>query len=154
MIITPTSFDELLSNLGTTLGMELSFDGDACELLLDGRWTLNIARVPEEGRIVLSSVVLDSLPEEISYTALTDMLGYALNPLSGTGPALGLDPESDTLIAYVSIHLSRFEPGEFPGIIAKFMEFVIGQADRIGEEQTDADLNSIDLTASSDTLQV
>ena len=119
-------FERLLEALGGKMGMDLSFDEDgACNLSVGPELSLNIRRFPDEDRLTLTSVGADDLPDDVSHGVVVELLECALNPLFRAGPAVGRDPGSGTLVAWLSLQLDEVAPSDFPEIVEKFMEFVV-----------------------------
>jgi len=129
---TSASYDELLASLAQTFDMALSFDeNDSCDLLIGDETGLNIRRFEHEERLALTSVVAEDLAPDIDYATVLELLNRAINPLFEAGPAIGRDPETGVLIAYLSVPIGRIEPADFPQLVKKFLEFAIYYAEKL-----------------------
>lgn len=144
MINTSESYDKLLKILGKTVGMELSYEDDCCNLEIpELDLGCCIRKFESEERIVLLGVLAQGFPEELSYDLVIDFLSSAINPLYKSGPTIAYDEDDDVLLAYVSIDIKDIDENDFPEIVEGFMLFEKNYRDRLNEEpETAEDSNS------------
>ncbi len=134
MINSKESYDKLLEVLSQTVGDELSFEDDSCNIQLpDLDLECCIRKFEDEGRIVLLGVLSQGIPDDLRYDLVIDILSTAINPLYKSGPTVAYDKEDDVLIAYVSIDLADIEENEFPNLVEEFFVFEKHYHDRINE---------------------
>lgn len=115
-----------------TLDLNLPFDaaGNA-KLLVDGDLAVNVSRDDEAGRLTLAAPVAQELREDIGYAQVLDLLDLALGPLVGESPAVGRDPASGTLIAYVSLSYAHVTEATWPEQLGRFVAFAKGMAETL-----------------------
>ena len=128
------NFDEMLSELGKKLNLELAFDDDgACELLMDENAVITIVKNDEDGLLSMSSAVADELPDPVDYALVLDLLDFSLGAAIDGGPAVGRDPESGLLVAYQIITPSRLKTRSFADAFLDFTAFRNGVAALIAD---------------------
>ena len=114
---------ELLARMGKDLGLELSFDEDGiCELFADES-VVSIKSSEDDGTIILSTVLAEDLPDPISYSAVTDLLGLALDPCGfggGNSPVVGRD-EDGLVMAYQVATASVLSTTPLSEILSEFL---------------------------------
>lgn len=144
MINTSESYDKLLKILGKTVGIELSYEDDCCNLEIpELDLGCCIRKFESEERIVLLGVLAQGFPEELSYDLVIDFLSSAINPLYKSGPTIAYDEDDDVLLAYVSIDIKDIDENDFPEIVEGFMLFEKNYRDRLNEDpETAEDSNS------------
>ncbi len=137
------SYTELLAQLSEDLGMELAFEDDNCSLYLDDdACSFTIRKFEDEGRIVLMGIVAEDLPEDISYSLVTELLDNAMNPLYKAGPTIARDAESGMIVAYVSIDLKDITPKDMLSIVEQFIEFLVHYVEVFTAETTEGGNNN------------
>ncbi|MCR5536372.1 MAG: type III secretion system chaperone [Succinivibrio sp.] len=137
------SYSEILAQLSEDLGIELAFDDDNCNLYLDDdNCSFTIRKFEDEGRIVLMGIIAEDLPEDISYSLVTELLDNAMNPLYKAGPAIARDAESGMIVAYVSVDLKDIVPKDMLQIVEQFVAFQVHYAEVFIEEATEGGNNS------------
>ena len=115
-----------------TLDVNLPFNDEGCAtLLVDGDFSVNILRHDEEGRLTLAAVVAQELKEDIGYAQILDLLDLALGPLMGESPAVGRDPVSGALVAYVSLSYAHLTEATWEETLGRFVAFAKGIAETL-----------------------
>ena len=115
-----------------TLAIDLPFDDEGnARLLVDGTFAVNVSRNDEEGRLTLAAPVAQELREDIGYAQMLDLLDLALGPLVGGSPAVGRDPVSGMLVAYVSHPYARVTEADWPDLFGRFVAFAKGIAEKL-----------------------
>ena len=115
-----------------TLDLNLPFDDEGhAKLLVDGDLAVDVARNDEEGRLTLAAPVAPELKEDIGYAQVLDLLDLALGPLVGESPAVGRDPVSGMLVAYVSLSYAHLTEATWPDKLGRFVAFAKGVAETL-----------------------
>ena len=115
-----------------TLDVNLPFDDEGCAtLLVDDDFAVNASRHDEEGRLTLAAVVAQELKEDIGYAQMLDLLDLALGPLMGESPAVGRDPVSGALVAYVSLSYAHLTEATWEETLGRFVAFAKGIAETL-----------------------
>ena len=115
-----------------TLDLNLPFDDEgSAQLLVDGDLAVNVSRHDEEGRLTLAAVVAQELKEDIGYAQMLDLLDLALGPLVGGSPAVGRDPVSGALVAYVSLSYAHLTEATWEETLGRFVAFAKGIAETL-----------------------
>ena len=115
-----------------TLDLNIPFDDEGnAKLLVDGDFAVTVSSNDEEGRLTLAATVAQELKEDIGYAQMLDLLDLALGPLVGESPAVGRDPVSGTLIAYVSLSYANLTEATWPEKLGRFVAFAKGIAETL-----------------------
>ena len=115
-----------------TLDVNLPFDDEGrATLLVDDDFAVNVSRHDEEGRLTLAAVVAQELKEDIGYAQMLDLLDLALGPLMGESPAVGRDPVSGALVAYVSLSYAHLTEATWEETLDRFVAFAKGIAETL-----------------------
>ena len=115
-----------------TLDVNLPFDDEGrATLLVDDDFAVNVSRHDEEGRLTLAAVVAQELKEDIGYAQMLDLLDLALGPLMGESPAVGRDPVSGALVAYVSLSYAHLTEATWEETLGRFVAFAKGIAETL-----------------------
>ena len=110
-----------------TLDLNLPFDDEGvARLIVDDALAVSVVRNDEEGRLTISAPVAQELKEDIGYAQMLDLLDLALGPLLGDSPAVGRDPVSGALIAYVVISYAHLTEATWPETLGRFIAFARG----------------------------
>ena len=121
------NFDEMLSDLGKNLEIELAFNEDGvCELLMDEKAVISLIKNEKDGVLTLSSVVADELPDPVGYSLILDLLDFSLGSAISHSPAVGRDPETGLLVAYQIVTASLLTTRAFTEIFHDFTRFCSG----------------------------
>ena len=115
-----------------TLDLNLPFDDEGrTTLLVDGDFAVNVSRHDEEGQLTLAAIVAQELKEDIGYAQMLDLLDLALGPLMGETPAVGRDPVSGALVAYVSLSYAHLTEASWEDSLGRFVAFAKGIAETL-----------------------
>lgn len=112
------------------LGLPFDEEGNA-RLVVDETLAVNISRNDAEGRLTLAAPVAAELREDIGFAQVLDLLDLALGPLFGGSPAVGRDPVSGMLIAYASVSYVHVTEAAWTEILARFVDFAKGMAEKL-----------------------
>ena len=112
------------------LGFPFDEDGNA-RIIVDDAMAVNVTRHDDECRLTIATPVAAELREDVGYAQMLDLLDLALGPLLGDTPAVGRDPVSGTLVAYVSVPYVRITESEWPDIFGRFVAFARGIAEKL-----------------------
>ncbi len=118
--------------LGEQLGVEIkpAEDESLFVATVDDQIPIVIRDNETARRIELTAVVAPELPEEISYSAMMDMLDMALGPLFDA-PGIGRDPESGAIVLYALVSLATATPVEFAEAVKAFMDLARTVSERL-----------------------
>jgi hypothetical protein len=86
-------------------------------------------------RLVVSALVADDLPDAPSRKLTTDLLDLGFGMMHEGLPAVGRDPETGFIAAFVVYPCSRLVAAEFPDSFTKFASFAIRLAERLESER-------------------
>ena len=147
--------EDALGALSTRLGLPLEFHDGSCEFNIGGQ-PFTITNDDELDRLVVSALVADDLPDAPSRKLTTDLLDLGFGMMHEGLPAVGRDPETGFIAAFVVYPCSRLVAAEFPDSFMKFMSFASRLAERLDAERdappsasfTDSDDTHYDMLSS------
>lgn len=116
----------LLKEFGHKLGLDLSFNENRiCELYFDNRLDIIIRSEDDDGVIIISTVLAESLPEHISYSVLFDILDNSAEAYikGGNVPIIGRDEDTGLIILYIVCTASYLKKKKFIDIFTEFLEY-------------------------------
>ncbi|MBQ7251726.1 MAG: CesT family type III secretion system chaperone [Kiritimatiellae bacterium] len=128
-----TTAQDALSALASSLGMVLEFQDGTCDLCV-GDQPFSIREDDLHGRLVLSALVADDLPDEPSRALVCDLLDLGFGMMEDGTPAVGRDPETGFLAAFAFFPLATLSAAEFPDAFGKFAAFAATLAERLDRE--------------------
>ncbi|MBQ8706613.1 MAG: CesT family type III secretion system chaperone [Succinivibrionaceae bacterium] len=127
--MTENDHGALLEKLGKDLGLELKWDEEGlCELTLEEDIPVSLKSCPEDGIIILSSVVAEDLPDPCDYPLVLDLLSMALGPCvrdGGNSPVVGRDPDTGMVVIYQVVTASRLAQTPLTEIFNDFAEVLV-----------------------------
>ena len=126
--------EDALGALSARLGLPLEFRDGSCEFNVGGQ-PFTITNDDELDRLVVSALVADDLPDEPSRKLMTDLLDLGFGMMHEGLPAVGRDPETGFIAAFVVYPCSRLVAAEFPDSFTKFASFAIRLAERLAAER-------------------
>ena len=132
--MTPGVSEAALAALSARLGLPLAFDDDACSVMV-GEQPFAIRRDGPGDRLVVSAIVADDLPDAPSRKLMTDLLDLGFGMMHEGLPAVGRDPETGFIAAFVVYPCSRLVAAEFPDSFTKFVSFASRLAERLDAER-------------------
>ena len=132
--MTPGASEAALEALSVRLGLPLAFDDDACSVMV-GEQPFSIRRDGPGDRLVVSAIVADDLPDAPSRKLMTDLLDLGFGMMHEGLPAVGRDPETGFIAAFVVYPCSRLVAAEFPDSFTKFVSFASRLAERLATER-------------------
>ncbi|MBY4897898.1 type III secretion system chaperone [Cupriavidus sp. AU9028] len=102
-------FDRLLAEFGEAIGIpEMAFDEDGlCHIRVDEEFPITFRRDDDQHNLVLVGLVAEELPQQLDHELVKDMLATGVEPLRDNGAALGLEPQSGTLILHQTMPLAK-----------------------------------------------
>ena len=132
-----TTAQDALAALAVHLGLPLAFADGICELRVDGQSV--VARDDEaRGRLVVSALVADDLPDAPSRAFVCDLLNLGFGVMEAGLPAVGRDPETGFIACFSVFPLATLSAAEFPEAFDKFATFAAALADRFEAERARA----------------
>ncbi len=130
---------ELLKDFGKSLGIELCFDKNGnCDVIFNDNVPVTIKSNEDDGLIVLSTPLLDELPEPVSYSTVLTMLSMALQPCmteGGNTPVLGLDEDTGLVILYQVCTATDLQAKGLLEIFTEFITSYISIKDDLSKQQ-------------------
>lgn len=108
-------------------------EDDCINLAVENENPVTIHIDMDKEQFDLFSIVADELPDPIDYSLVQDLLDYALSPFVDGGPAVGRDPQTGFLEAYVILPFKNMSPAEFIEALKEFIKFQIAISHRIAE---------------------
>jgi hypothetical protein len=126
--------EDALSALSARLGLPLEFKDGSCSFNVGGQ-PFTITNDDELDRLVVSALVADDLPDAPSRKLMTDLLDLGFGMMHEGLPAVGRDPETGFIAAFVVYPCSRLVAAEFPDSFTKFASFAIRLAERLESER-------------------
>lgn len=126
--------EEALGALSARLGLPLEFRDGSCEFNVGGQ-PFTITNDDELDRLVVSALVADDLPDAPSRKLTTDLLDLGFGMMHEGLPAVGRDPETGFIAAFVVYPCSRLVAAEFPDSFTKFASFAARLAERLESER-------------------
>ncbi len=128
----PALVTECLNALGAVFGGTVMVNDDDCiniEIEDENPVTIHINLEDEKFEII--ATVADELPDPVSYSLVLNLLDLALCPFVNGGPAVGRDPETGYLEAYVIIPFKGLTPDDFVNALKEFLKFQIAISQEI-----------------------
>ena len=126
--------EDALGALSARLGLPLEFHDGSCEFNIGGQ-PFTITNDDELDRLVVSALVADDLPDAPSRKLMTDLLDLGFGMMHEGLPAVGRDPETGFIAAFVVYPCSRLVAAEFPDSFTKFVSFAARLAERLDAER-------------------
>ena len=126
--------EDALGALSARLGLPLEFKDGSCSFNVGGQ-PFTITNDDELDRLVVSALVADDLPDAPSRKLMTDLLDLGFGMMHEGLPAVGRDPDTGFIAAFVVYPCSRLVAAEFPGSFTKFASFAIRLAERLAAER-------------------
>ena len=126
--------EDALGALSARLGLPLEFRDGSCEFNIGGQ-PFTITNDDELDRLVVSALVADDLPDAPSRKLMTDLLDLGFGMMHEGLPAVGRDPETGFIAAFVVYPCSRLVAAEFPDSFTKFVSFAARLAERLESER-------------------
>ena len=126
--------EDALGALSARLGLPLEFRDGSCEFNVGGQ-PFTITNDDELDRLVVSALVADDLPDAPSRKLMTDLLDLGFGMMHEGLPAVGRDPETGFIAAFVVYPCSRLVAAEFPDSFMKFVSFAARLAERLAAER-------------------
>ena len=126
--------EDALGALAAHLGLPLEFKDGSCSFNVGGQ-PFTITNDDELDRLVVSALVADDLPEAPSRKLMTDLLDLGFGMMHEGLPAVGRDPETGFIAAFVVYPCSRLVAAEFPDAFTKFVSFAARLAERLATER-------------------
>ena len=126
--------EDALGVLAAHLGLPLEFKDGSCSFNVGGQ-PFTITNDDELDRLVVSALVADDLPDAPSRKLMTDLLDLGFGMMHEGLPAVGRDPETGFIAAFVVYPCSRLVAAEFPDSFMKFVSFASRLAERLDAER-------------------
>ena len=126
--------EDALGALAKRLGLPLEFREGDCVLNV-GDQPFMIRHDEACDRLVVSALVADDLPPELSRSLVCDLLNLGFGMMENGYPAVGRDPETGFIAAFAFFPLATLVAVEFPDAFVKFTEFATVLADRLDAER-------------------
>ena len=126
--------EDALGALAAHLGLPLEFKDGSCSFNVGGQ-PFTITNDDELDRLVVSALVADDLPDAPSRKLTTDLLDLGFGMMHEGLPAVGRDPETGFIAAFVVYPCSRLVAAEFPDSFMKFVSFASRLAERLDAER-------------------
>ena len=126
--------EDALGALAAHLGLPLEFKDGSCSFNVGGQ-PFTITNDDELDRLVVSALVADDLPDAPSRKLTTDLLDLGFGMMHEGLPAVGRDPETGFIAAFVVYPCSRLVAAEFPDSFTKFASFASRLAERLESER-------------------
>ena len=126
--------EDALGALAAHLGLPLEFKDGSCSFNVGGQ-PFTITNDDELDRLVVSALVADDLPDAPSRKLMTDLLDLGFGMMHEGLPAVGRDPETGFIAAFVVYPCSRLVAAEFPDSFMKFVSFASRLAERLESER-------------------
>lgn len=147
--------EDALGALAAHLGLPLEFKDGSCSFNVGGQ-PFTITNDDELDRLVVSALVADGLPDAPSRKLMTDLLDLGFGMMHEGLPAVGRDPDTGFIAAFVVYPCSRLVAAEFPDAFTKFVSFAARLAERLATERdappsepsTDSDDTHYDMLSS------
>ena len=115
-----------LTALGEFLGGEVVLNEDDCfNVAVEDENPVTIHLDAEQEKFELVGMVADDLPDPVDYSLVLDLLNFALSPLVNGGPAVGRDPATGRLEAFLIIPFRDLTPQDFVTQVKEFFRFQI-----------------------------
>ena len=121
-------YTQLLKQLESDTGIQgLSFNEmGECVFLVNNSLAVTVKARADETWVSLSAMIASELPDPAPQQFFEDLLKIALYPMSSSSPIIGMDEETEALIAYQNIPMSReLLNGTFPVMVNEFIAFCI-----------------------------
>ena len=126
--------EDALGALSARLGLPLEVHDGSCSFNVGGQ-PFTITNDDELDRLVVSALVADDLPDAPSRKLMTDLLDLGFGMMHEGLPAVGRDPETGFIAAFVVYPCSRLVAAEFPDSFTKFASFAARLAERLATER-------------------
>ena len=126
--------EDALGALAAHLGLPLEFKDGSCSFNVGGQ-PFTITNDDELDRLVVSALVADDLPDAPARKLMADLLDLGFGMMHEGLPAVGRDPETGFIAAFVVYPCSRLVAAEFPDSFTKFASFAIRLAERLESER-------------------
>ena len=143
---------DYLNELGKKLNLDLKFDEEGlCELVFNNNDVISIKSSEDDQTIILSTVVAEDLPENVSYAFVVDLIELALGPCitnGGNSPVVGRDPATGLLVLYEVVTNSVLLEKDLFSIFEHFTQLKLGfieyiKTNNVIEKQDDVPLSNL-----------
>ncbi len=116
-------FDRLLAEFGESIGIpEMAFDEDGlCHIRVDEEYPITFRRDDDNHNLVLVGLIAEELPERLDRETVREMLATGVEPLRDHGAALGLEPQSGTLILHQTMPLAKIDRTVLETLLGNFI---------------------------------
>lgn len=116
-------FDRLLAEFGESIGIpEMAFDEDGlCHIRVDEEYPITFRRDDDNHNLVLVGLIAEELPERLDREMVREMLATGVEPLRDHGAALGLEPQSGTLILHQTMPLAKIDRTVLETLLGNFI---------------------------------
>ncbi|MBO4123451.1 CesT family type III secretion system chaperone [Cupriavidus gilardii] len=116
-------FDRLLAEFGESIGIpEMAFDEDGlCHIRVDEEYPITFRRDDDNHNLVLVGLIAEELPERLERELVKEMLATGVEPLRDHGAALGLEPQSGTLILHQTMPLAKIDRTALETLLGNFI---------------------------------
>ena len=126
-----TRSEEYFQALGAGLGVDVRPNDDGtCLVAVDDSFGVVMRGNEDAGRMEVSAVVADELPEGVEYSDMLDLLSLSLGPLFDA-PGVGREPESGAIVMYALFPFEATTPADFAEAVPQFIDRARGLADRL-----------------------
>ncbi|MCT9070513.1 type III secretion system chaperone [Cupriavidus gilardii] len=116
-------FDRLLAEFGESIGIpEMAFDEDGlCHIRVDEEYPITFRRDDDNHNLVLVGLIAEELPQRLGRELVGEMLATGVEPLRDHGAALGLEPQSGTLILHQTMPLAKIDRTVLETLLGNFI---------------------------------
>lgn len=116
-------FDRLLAEFGESIGIpEMAFDEDGlCHIRVDEEYPITFRRDDDNHNLVLVGLIAEELPQRLGRELVGEMLATGVEPLRDHGAALGLEPQSGTLILHQTMPLAKIDRTVLETMLGNFI---------------------------------
>ena len=126
-----TRSEEYFQALCAGLGVDVQpNEAGSCLVAVDDSFGVVMRGNDAAGRMEISAVVADELPEGIEYSDMLDLLSLSLGPLFDA-PGVGREPESGAIVMYALFPFEAMTPADFAEAVPQFIDRARGLADRL-----------------------
>ena len=126
-----TRSEEYFQALGAGMGVDIRPNDDGSYLVVvDDSFGVVMRGNEDAGRMEVSTVVADELPEGVGYPDMLDLLSLSLGPLFDA-PGVGREPESGAIVMFALFPFEATTPADFAEAVPQFIDRARGLADRL-----------------------
>ena len=132
--------DDLLSEMGASLSLNLTFDENGmCDLVFDEDTLITIRSSEDDGNIILSTALFEELPEPMSFNLVQTLLSMSLSPCmnnGGNSPVVGIDEDSGLVVLYQVCTASLLNKEKLLNIFTEFVQAKLVLTDSLSEDNS------------------